>query len=106
MRSNRRRFLRGVGLAAIGAAAVATKPSFGQGTTARAKPRGIAMTVGLNRLDPDHYPGAPHYGGASTTPWPSSRSPGSRSSRATNLCSMRKPPPRPCSKEFGTPPGS
>ncbi len=58
MRSNRRRFLRGVGLAAIGAAAVATKPSFGQDATARAKPRGIAMTVGLNRLDPEHYPGA------------------------------------------------
>ncbi|MBV8076028.1 MAG: caspase family protein [Planctomycetaceae bacterium] len=58
MRSNRRRFLRGVGLAALGAASVATKPAFAQGATARAKPRGIAMTVGLNRLDPDHYPGA------------------------------------------------
>src|SRR5512135_1946269 len=59
MRSHRRRFLQRVGLATVGAAAVANQPAFGQGATARAQPRGLAMTVGLNRLDPEHYPGAP-----------------------------------------------
>jgi hypothetical protein len=59
MRNNRRRFLKGAGLAAVMANAAAAGLATGQTTSTGVKRRGIAMTIGLNHVDLQHYPGAP-----------------------------------------------
>ncbi len=55
---DRRRFLKGTGLAALGASGAVSNLGFAK-AAARANHRGIAMTIGLNRVSPSTYPGAP-----------------------------------------------
>ena len=62
MKFARRGFLRGTGLAALVASGFLTNPGLAR-ATARAKARGIAMTIGLNRISPSAYPDAPELRG-------------------------------------------
>ena len=56
MRIARRGFLKGTGLAALGASGAVSNLGFARAAE-RANRRGIAMTIGLNRVSPSTYPG-------------------------------------------------
>jgi hypothetical protein len=62
MKFARRGFLKRSGLAALGASGFPANLGFAK-SAAKANQRGIAMTIGLNRISPSAYPGAPELRG-------------------------------------------
>ena len=92
MRMGRRGFLGGTGLATLGAGGILANPA--PRAAARAGQRGIAMTIGLNRVSRVHIPAALRFADASTTPTTSPTWPAARASSVYQLCSTTRLPPK------------